>query len=268
MNEESEGRIYWHAQNLNEDSEGCIQGSILRHGRGWLRLLPRRAGSERHLGAEWKMPSRFCHCYGEIIGDENEVSVSLAIGLFSVWLHAEGFLPKRLWRINRKTGVSIHDAAIWFEVWSDPNGWDSRDPKWQKFNFCPVDFFLGRQVHSSRVLKTERVLVPMPEGSYPATVNIEEAVWKRPRWPFPIRRIGSEITPDKPIPHPGKGENSWDCDDDATYSMSCGATNAVDAAAALAASVMRDRERHGGPGWVPIGSAGGCQSWIKSQSRA
>lgn len=244
-------RVYWHSQNLNEDSQSRVNGSIIRYGRGWLHLYSSKTGRDRSLGFEWKIPARFCHAYSEISGDENEVTFALAIGLFSVWFHVNGFLPERLWRVNRKTGVSIHDGAVWFDIWADPFGWSSSDPKWQQFNFSPADFFLGRQSFSSTVLATERVMVAMPEGAYPATVKIEEATWKRPRWPIPIRQIGAEITPDKPIPHPGKGENSWDCDDDATYSMSCGAQNATDAAAALAKSVLRSRERHGGREWLP-----------------
>lgn len=251
--EEEKPRVYWHAQNLNEDRQGRVKGSILRHGRGWLHLRPSKAGLSRALGLSWQAPTRFCHIKGEINGDENEISVAFAAGLFALWFHAEGFLPKRLWSVNRKTGISIHNSTAWFELWSDTSGWSSTDPKWQKFNFNPADFFLGRHVYKTEILRTERVLVPMPEGSYPATVNIEEATWTRPRWPFALRRIGSEITPDKPIPHPGKGENSWDCYDDATYSMSCGAKTATDAAAALATSVLRDRDRHGGAGWLPPG---------------
>ena len=254
MKEAEPRRVYWHAQNLNEDEEGNPKGSIFWHGRGWLHLLPSRSGMERTLGTSWQTPTRFCHVEAEISGDENEISVSLATGLFALWLHAEGFLPKRLWNVNRTTGIRFHDGTAWFNIWATPHEWSSTDPKWQQFNFCPADFFLGRQVYSCRVLRTERVGVPMPEGTYPATVNIEEATWKRPRWPFPLRRIGSEITPDKPIPHPGKGENSWDCDDDATYSMSCPAKTAIDAAAALAKSVLRDRERHGGREWLPPGT--------------
>lgn len=251
---EDKPRVYWHAQNLTEDDDGRAKGSLLRHGRAWLHLLPSKTGMSRALGIEWQAFTPFWHVKGEISGDENEVSAALAFGLFGVWVHAEGFLPRRLWSVNRTTGLSVHDGAAWFEVWSDSNGWSRTDPPWQKFNFCPADFFLGRQAYKSEVIRTERVSVCMPEGVYPATVKIEGATWKRPRWPLPLRRVRSEITPDKPIPHPGKGENSWDCDDAATYSMSCGATNAADAAAALAKSVLRDRERYGGIGWLPIGA--------------
>jgi hypothetical protein len=66
-----------------------------------------------------------------------------------------------------------------------------------------------------------------------------------------LRRIRAKITPDTPIPFPGKGENSWDCGEDATHSMTCNATNEQEAVAKLVASVLNDRYRHGGKNWRP-----------------
>jgi hypothetical protein len=63
--------------------------------------------------------------------------------------------------------------------------------------------------------------------------------------------VRAEITPDKPIPVPGKGENSWDCDDDASYGMTCAAQTPAEAVAHYSASIQRDRQRHGGNHWVP-----------------
>lgn len=56
----------------------------------------------------------------------------------------------------------------------------------------------------------------------------------------------------KPIPVPGKGENSWDCDDDAIHSSHGPHSTVHQAVAALVASVYRDRTRYGsGPEWQP-----------------
>jgi hypothetical protein len=53
------------------------------------------------------------------------------------------------------------------------------------------------------------------------------------------------------IPHPGKGENSWDCGMDGVYGLSCEATTVDEAVAAVHACATKNRERYGGPGWTP-----------------
>jgi hypothetical protein len=54
-----------------------------------------------------------------------------------------------------------------------------------------------------------------------------------------------------PIPHPGKGENSYDCEDDATYSLTTEARNEAEAIGAMVATVMRSRQKYGGLNWQP-----------------
>ena len=57
----------------------------------------------------------------------------------------------------------------------------------------------------------------------------------------------------KPIPVPGKGENSWDCDDDAIHSSHGPHSTVHQAVAALVASGYRERTRYGsGPEWLPV----------------
>lgn len=96
--------------------------------------------------------------------------------------------------------------------------------------------------------------VVMPEGRYPATVKVYRCRWNRRfwrgRWWW---RASVEVPVGVPIP--GKGENSWDCDDHATF----GVTTAVsrerpDVRAvvdAIAIDAMRDRQRRAGLDWVP-----------------
>ena len=60
----------------------------------------------------------------------------------------------------------------------------------------------------------------MPEGKYPAHVKRERRTWKRPRWFTPLVRGYWDVDVESGIPVPGKGENSWDCDDDAIFASS------------------------------------------------
>jgi len=89
------------------------------------------------------------------------------------------------------------------------------------------------------------------DGCYPATVRFFESTWKRPRWPWSKKIVRADIYPDTPIPYPGKGENSWDCDEDATHSMMTAEETELGAVVAMVESVLRSRYRHGGLSWRP-----------------
>lgn len=152
---------------------------------------------------------------------------------------------------ERKIGLSWHNGTLWISIWENPNESSNTDPWWWEITVEPAEILFGRDKYSTRDLLTERRVMVLPEGPYPASVRIFESTWKRPRWPWPRRMVRAEITPDKPIPVPGKGENSWDCDEDATYGMTCAAQTPTEAVAHYSASILRDRQRYGGNHWVP-----------------
>ena len=158
--------------------------------------------------------------------------------------------PLTYWSTNGRTiGVRWFEGTLWIDIWNDPMEYRGKDPWWWHISITPVDVIFGRTKHEERTLKTERVVVPMPEGGYPASVRIFESTWRRPRWPWPWKRmVRSEITPDTPIPFPGKGESEWDIGQDATHSMTCPADTPLKAAMALSESVIRSRIRYGA-GW-------------------
>lgn len=119
-----------------------------------------------------------------------------------------------------------------------------------------TDKLLGKVTVNDHAVDSKRVTVPLPEGGYPATVELRRVTRRRPRTRM-TTLYRYDITPDVAIPEPGKGENSWDIDDDATYSQSgpCAGPDSEWVTAAvtgLAQSVMRQRERYGsGQAWVP-----------------
>jgi len=270
--------IHSYSQNLREDKRGRPIGSKLWHARAWLKIGGR--GQNPHhgpwttttFGAEWGIGpyARSCHAYLELNGyGENQIMLALAIPfLFSIYLFVEHLLPKHWlpghWRpstippheliwdsVERQIGFDIYGGGLWLHLWNNRNESSSRDPWWWSIHIYPADLLLGDRKYSARDLYSECVNVQLPEGPYPSTVRIFESTWKRPRWPWPRRMIRAEITPDTPIPNPGKGENSWDLGDDATYSMTCPAHTPAEAADMLARSILRDRERYGGANWKP-----------------
>lgn len=62
-----------------------------------------------------------------------------------------------------------------------------------------------------------------------------------------------EIDMEQGIPFPGKGENSWDQDDDAIFGF--GGATIETAIEHIVADTLRARARHGGPNWRPQGGA-------------
>lgn len=113
------------------------------------------------------------------------------------------------------------------------------------------DRLLGREVCTTTEGEMVPVLVPMPEGNYPGTVKREERVWKRKRWPWSERRrVDFWVDMQIGVPTPGKGENSWDCDDDGVYGT--GGSSVPEAVANVVRAALRNRERYGsGASWVP-----------------
>ncbi len=194
-------------------------------------------------------------------GDGIGFSVSLAVPLlFSFWLHVHGFGPMRraaLWLLrnakheDRETSLRVHDWTLWWTVWRDNSSWSSSTPRWREGNFCLPDFLLGRPAYSERVLKRAETVIPMAEASYPATVELRDDTWKRPRW-FSKRLLRATVNIPKGVPFPGKGENSYDCGQDATFGLSCCASTVEGAVAAVVESVLRSRRRYGGSvDWRP-----------------
>lgn len=243
---ESRG-VRWHWQNLNEHRNGQVRGSGLRHGRAWLYTNGPTFHTEWVLGKLGLALSVELESYGD-----DDVLLHGAVPGVSVFLGGRKVIPQSwLPREPKELRVSCHSGKLWWNVWTPVHSWSSRTPKWRDGNFDPTDFLLGRPQYSTRELSTHRAEIPMPEGVYPATVVLSEATWKRARWPWPKRLLRAEITPDQGVPHPGKGENSYDIDEDATYSMTTQASSVSEAVGKFVASVLRDRERHGGANWRP-----------------
>lgn len=94
----------------------------------------------------------------------------------------------------------------------------------------------------------------MRERAYKVKYEVETSTFKRARWPISRERTAISFTPDRPIPVPGKGENSWDINDDAIYSTWMPFTGSVDdAIKEFARSIYRDRKRFGGSeDWIPM----------------
>jgi len=165
------------------------------------------------------------------------------------------------WPLSREIEVYLFEWTVWVNLWVHPMNSDYGDygntpvSKWRHFNFTvnPLDL-LGSRRCTTEILEPKReVFIPMPEGEYPAALQVEQRIWKRklwPWWPLKLVRVSRDIDCDIGIPFSGKGENSWDCGEDGIYGTGFNTDRAdtdQKACALYAASALETRVRRGDP---------------------
>jgi len=232
------------------------------HRRHWLSL------GRLQLSAEVKAPSSAIGASLTVEHpSEQRLAGHLGIGLGSVFLgvshpRLQGFSEKVLAALpsdmrfdygGRAFSVRFFDHAVWWQLGVDNMGWSNGRSKWRDGNWHPIGY--SRRQTDPELIEEREVLVPMPERSYRATAKLTKAEWGFDRLPgFTYKTLYSveiQMLPGEQIPFPGKGENSWDCEEDAAFGMSTPGRTIEDGIGALVASVLRDRTRRGGKSWVP-----------------
>ena len=151
----------------------------------------------------------------------------------------------RIGDCRREIGFVVMDNALWIYPWIDS---DTSSDWWV---IHPLDFLFGKKRYSKENLTEGSAFVMLPEGAYPAWVQLYTAIWKRPRWPWPrlVPRANVAVTGGVPIP--GKGENGWDMEDDAIHDATIPAATTAEAVEMFAEIVWRERKRHAGINWTP-----------------
>jgi hypothetical protein len=154
--------------------------------------------------------------------------------------------------VTRSLELRVHNWAIWWSVWSPRDSWSSKTPRWRDGNWHPLGH---HQRQSETELERREVTVLMPERAYKGAAVLNRTTWGFERLPRMFDGEGLTVQIDmhegEAIPHPGKGENSWDCGEDATYGTSGPARSIEEAVGKLQGSVMERRRRYGGKNWVP-----------------
>lgn len=260
-----------HWQNLNTGWAGHKEieaGSMLRHGRAWFHT---RGDNRRDLfHVEWTLLSRrtvgWSLSFDLFDGDSNrDILMAISSPLFSFYFILEDILPRK-WSANHcwshNTGVTWMEGGLHLQLYSCGNdcfycdGYDGRKKKWLGWSYWiqPRDLILGRTDYQSEVIETKTAEVPMPEATYPATVTIHKDIRTRKHWPFrlwPDVKLSARIEVEGGVPVPGKGENSWDCGEDAIFSTGSSTPTVSAAVASLVSSALRTRENYGGANWRP-----------------
>ena len=236
--------IHW--QNLNDEP---IKKYWL-HGRAWI----------WRMSVCWCLPTEhWMISFGVNGGDSNnELTFSIGVGILALYVsikfyrfnvgHWSKTLKEKFFiHEEREFDLYYYNKAFWLRLWGDPMGGWSRDMSWHlvSHSFHLDDFFLGKIEYSEMTLKEGDIYIPMPEGSYPAKYKQYIATRKRKRW-FKKEIMMVQIDIPNGIPHEGKGENSYDCGEDALYGLTTPANKIEDAVGKVVSSVLNDRKRYGG----------------------
>jgi len=243
-------------QNLNERPRSRVDGKWRPAPTG----LPTRGRaswspddeSRTRLGVEWNLPSaRLALGLTLDSGGDHDALLHLGLPPVDLYLSAEHRFLRGLTDGRRELSLHLHDWAAWWCVWVDGHSWSRSTPRWRQGSFHYLDALLGDYEHSERPLVERDVEVHMPEGKYAGHCLITEGTWRRKRWPFARRVVRAKIEMTEPVPVPGKGENSWDCGQDAIHGSTFPAASVAEAVGKFVGDVLRTRERYGGPNWRP-----------------
>ena len=205
-----------------------------------------------------------------------EDAVSVNVGLFSHSVTLSSSLPQDLWKKLRsivKPADEKYDYKSYvtgFHAWRDeseplffawrlnrPTGeWSSSTPWWLDYSFSWEGYWWKHT--GAKTLSSEDTTIFMPEGAYQWTIDKVEHTWVN-RLGQTKKRVSFDLKckDGEQIPHPGKGENPFDCGPDATYSLS-GPAPLRSAKERLIGSIMIRR------GSEPAYSVGG--KWDKSKA--
>jgi hypothetical protein len=272
---------YWHHY-VHKRGEWNVP--LLRHGAAHLwgyhkgtKGYPDGTGQRRdvQLGAEWHLFGRG-HGLGFEVkvgtnGSEDHLRLALyASRLGSLWLKASGIVPYSWLERHKADGTvdyqsritgarisisSTDSPVVQWNVWAPRDGFSRAERRWWREGYVNLQrWIFGPTNHERLGCEEGTCVVPMPEANYPATWKREQVRWVHTNLLGHLRDVilgykvatWTEITPGKPVPVPGKGENAWDCDDDAIHSISIAGTSLEDAIGKLVGSALRTRQRHGG----------------------
>jgi len=157
---------------------------------------------------------------------------------------------------RRKTSIRFFSYSMWWNIWRDDNSWSSSVPKWRSGNFEPGRWIRGKEKYKSSVIDTFYAHIKMPEGIYQSTVEETISVrsyqrwfskkWKRFEFKFGYNDENGEWI-STPVLHWGKGESSYNCGMDGTWSMTLGAdiTDRSMAVARILTICFETRKKYG-----------------------
>jgi hypothetical protein len=230
-----------------------------KHGIRWWAHF-RTETSPRCIGVEFYWWSR--HCGLTVSTDDEGWNMSFRLPPFALYVSLEGFplwrpMAKHIftWDNNREVwlpdrrefSIAIHNWTIWFSPWGRWGEWRTRDQWWIRGVSLNLQrLALGEHVYEAEELALVPCVVTMPEGNYQAVAKVQRVTRGFQRW---FKRTGQEVQLNiaKGIPFAGKGENSYDCDDDGLFGIGGDSIDGAIANAQRAVNERRQRYGHASP---------------------
>lgn len=238
--------MYFHYQNLKKEEK---TSKHISNGRFWL-------GRKPQFHCEWVIPGRDLSLEISLNDGDDAIGGKIGMYLFTIYWSIEWHFLYRLlkpltrrrdqkYTNGRRIGFYLSEGYLSLMLWHDPMESRSSDPWWWHKFIDLRNLFLGKSTYNEEILEERDVLIPMPEKTYEAHAKLYISTWTRPRWfSKSIKRVSIDIPGG--IPVPGKGENSWDCGDDAHHGMTCAANSIAHGVGQLVGGALHERVRHGG----------------------
>lgn len=160
---------------------------------------------------------------------QGKTKFSFGIVFFTLYLTIYGvtvpFIPKgdKYSDWGREYGFYWFEWTFWAFFGRDPMSGSSKDPWYYQIVIHPLDLLFGKTKHfeNERLKTYSPVLFEFRGKPYQMDeIKITQAYWFKTRIPFGLwhRRVPRmHLDIKKPPGFAGKGENSYDCGDDATY---------------------------------------------------
>lgn len=205
---------YWY-QNLNESKRRLFhfRGSIGFDSARWTLL-------------DYEMSSGPSCQFTVKIKPYNSVSLTIGLLFFTAYLTLPFFSFRKWISESRKSGFYFyHWALVWDWMAEEWESHSAKDPWWKHFYFHIDDFFLGRMERlEDDLADIDNVSFKLGEKTF----VMNSIKWTQNRCfrrhiPYTLFHrtwFSVEMKIDKPPMHAGKGENSWDCDDDGAFGVS------------------------------------------------
>lgn len=257
--------FFWHSE--MDDRGGCEKCPIWS-GRAHLYLTDRKVWDwEWHW---FTLRNRTLGTSLTLFDDDGEDGTTFSFKipwLCNLYVSTEGYLkPRTDIQGGVKFGAEYHfdhsQLGILSLSWNHAESWGDRVQGWSKW-LDMADVVFGRDVVAKEIVRQEPGKFWMKwqgeREEYEVNLKIERMKWTRPRdWFGLLNRDRLIIDFDIPagIPEPGKGENSWDCEDDAVFGVSRSVNDASDAEIDRAwhevvQQINKTRESRGGASWRP-----------------
>ncbi len=233
-------------------TKGRDRGSVFYHSnldkadrtwQGWLYLFNWRLSMEL-AWRRWNQAGIGFEVHK--VGDDEAIStffkipgLSIYLGMAVPWSIAKLVLPK----YGRRTEVYwFEDALSWF-IWFDENSINRN--RLLQGSFCPRDFVLGQVNCKTEIVDEGDCEIPMAEGVYKGRYKFETRYYSR-RW-YSWTRNSTWIDIEEGIPYSGKGENAWDCGDNALHGTGCEGHDVAKAVRQVIRSATESRRKYGLP---------------------